>query len=143
MRYNHERRFAARGAVNAVPENCSAYNPNGQRCGELRPWGSAPAKASVANSLPKPLKYPVDAEAIARTVVFYDIGPTAQRQYSAACASVAHEFHRLKPDQRHLFVAIAHIAGHADGAKQVPRMVANQHATGRGEQFAAHRRHHV
>src|ERR1700730_5464506 len=58
MRYSQERRFACRGAVNAVPENCSAYNPKGQRCGELRPCGSAPGSASLANSLPKPLEYP-------------------------------------------------------------------------------------
>src|ERR1700689_3612782 len=56
--YNQERRLTCRGAVNAVPENCSAYNPYGQRCGELRPGGSAPDSASVANSLPKPLWYP-------------------------------------------------------------------------------------
>src|ERR1700685_3035228 len=58
MRDNQERRVACRGAVNAVPENCSAYNPKGPRCGELRPAGSAPGSASVANSLPKPLWYP-------------------------------------------------------------------------------------
>jgi methylenetetrahydrofolate reductase (NADPH) len=58
MRYNHERRLAERGAVNAVPENCSAYRPYGQICGELRPAGNAPDSASVANSLPKPLWYP-------------------------------------------------------------------------------------
>ena len=46
--------WRARGAVNAVPEICSAYSPYGQRCGEFCPTGNAPASASVANSLPKP-----------------------------------------------------------------------------------------
>jgi hypothetical protein len=54
IRYSHVRRFAPRGAVNAVPESCSAYSPNGQRCGEFCPTGNAPGSASVANSLPKP-----------------------------------------------------------------------------------------
>ena len=72
MRYSQERRLAARGAVKAVPENCSAYNPKGQRCGELRPCGSAPASASLANSLPKPLMYPSDSGGIALTAPFYD-----------------------------------------------------------------------
>src|ERR1700690_2069386 len=71
MRYSQERRLAARGAVNAVPENCSAYSPKGQRCGELRPRGSAPARASVANSLPKPLKYPSESGTIALTASLY------------------------------------------------------------------------
>ena len=48
------RRFAWRGAVNAVPEICSAYSPYGQRCGEFCPTGSAPGSASVANSFAKP-----------------------------------------------------------------------------------------
>ena len=55
MRYSHERRFCARGAVKAVPDSCSAYRPSGERCGEFCPCGKAPAMASVANSLPKPL----------------------------------------------------------------------------------------
>ena len=55
MRYSHERRFCARGAVKAVPDNCSAYRPRGACCGEFCPCGKAPDTASVANSLPKPL----------------------------------------------------------------------------------------
>src|SRR5262245_10402205 len=51
MRYSHERRLWARGAVKAVPDNCSAYRPYGARCGEFWPTGSAPGSASVANSL--------------------------------------------------------------------------------------------
>src|SRR5580693_5425147 len=78
MRYSQERRLAARGAVKAVPENCSAYKPKGQRCGEFCPWGSAPASASVANSLPKPLMYPLDSGWFALTPSFYD---TARRRW--------------------------------------------------------------
>ena len=37
MRYSQLRRFTWRGAVNAVPEICSAYRPCATRCGELRP----------------------------------------------------------------------------------------------------------
>ena len=55
MRYSHERRLCARGAVKAVPESCSAYRPYGAFCGEFWPCGTAPGRASVANSLPKPL----------------------------------------------------------------------------------------
>jgi len=54
MRYSQLRRFSARGAVNAVPLNCSAYNPCATRCGELRPSGSVPGIASLAKWLPKP-----------------------------------------------------------------------------------------
>ncbi len=54
IRYSHERRLCARGAVKAVPESCSAYRPYGARCGEFCPTGSAPGSASVANSLAKP-----------------------------------------------------------------------------------------
>jgi hypothetical protein len=43
-----------RGAVKALPEISSAYSPSGARCGLLRPCGSAPGTASVANWLPKP-----------------------------------------------------------------------------------------
>src|SRR5690606_26960877 len=59
MRYSQLRRLAWRGAVNAVPVSCSAYRPWATFCGELRPAGSAPATASVANSLPNPDMYPV------------------------------------------------------------------------------------
>ena len=55
-RYTQDRRFTPRGWVNAVPLSCSAYRPRGARCGELRPAGSAPATASVANSFPNPLE---------------------------------------------------------------------------------------
>jgi hypothetical protein len=54
IRYSQLRRFVWRGAVNAVPESCSAYRPCATRCGEFCPCGSAPAIASLANSLPKP-----------------------------------------------------------------------------------------
>lgn len=54
IRYSHDRRLCALGSVNAVPLSCSAYRPNGARCGEFRPSGSAPATASEACSLPKP-----------------------------------------------------------------------------------------
>src|SRR5690606_41657918 len=47
-------RSSLRGAVNAVPLSCSAYSPCATRCGELRPTGSVPATASVANVLPNP-----------------------------------------------------------------------------------------
>src|SRR5262249_27435958 len=57
IRYTQVRRFTPLGWVNAVPLNCSAYSPSGACCGELRPSGSAPATASVANSLPNPLEY--------------------------------------------------------------------------------------
>jgi hypothetical protein len=57
IRYSQLRRLCARGAVNAVPDSCSAYSPYGGRCGELRCAGSAPGSASVANSLPKPPRY--------------------------------------------------------------------------------------
>ena len=55
MRYSQVRRLAARGAVKAVPLSCSAYRPSGATWGELRPTGSAPAMASVAHSLAKPV----------------------------------------------------------------------------------------
>ena len=48
---SQERRFACRGAINAVPENYPAYKPYGQRCGALRPNGRAPRSASVVNAL--------------------------------------------------------------------------------------------
>src|SRR5258708_19776846 len=57
IRYSQERRFAWRGAVNAVPENCSAYSLYGHLCGEFCPRGKAPGSASVANSFPKPVWY--------------------------------------------------------------------------------------
>src|SRR6478672_8109442 len=60
MRYNQLRRFSLRGAVNAVPDNCSAYKPCATRCGELRPTGNVPATASVAKLLPNPDWYPLD-----------------------------------------------------------------------------------
>ena len=56
MRYTHDLRFTPRGWVNAVPLSCSAYRPSGACCGELRPAGSEPLTASVANSLPNPLE---------------------------------------------------------------------------------------
>src|SRR5574340_444041 len=55
-RYSQVLRFSARGAVNAVPERTSGYNPLGGRRGELR-TGSAPAIASELNELPKPFRY--------------------------------------------------------------------------------------
>jgi hypothetical protein len=54
IRYTQVRRATARGWVNAVPLICSAYKPNGARCGELRPWGTAPGTASLTNSFPNP-----------------------------------------------------------------------------------------
>ncbi|KAG1080290.1 hypothetical protein G6F35_017632 [Rhizopus arrhizus] len=54
IRYSQLRRLLPRGAVNAVPVSCSAYRPWATFCGEFCPTGSAPATASVANSLPKP-----------------------------------------------------------------------------------------
>ena len=56
MRYSQLRRLAPRGAVNALPVSCSAYRPWATRCGELRPTGRVPGTASVANSLPKPVR---------------------------------------------------------------------------------------
>src|SRR3546814_7910723 len=47
IRYSQLRRFWPRGAVNAVPDSCSAYSPCATLCGELRPCGSAPGTASV------------------------------------------------------------------------------------------------
>ena len=44
-----------RGAVNAVPESCSAYRPCGARCGEFWPSGNAPGTASVEKCPPKPV----------------------------------------------------------------------------------------
>jgi len=57
IRYVQVRRFRWRGAVNGVPESCSVYSPSGAFCGEFWPCGSAPASASVANSLPNPVMY--------------------------------------------------------------------------------------
>ena len=57
IRYTQVRRLTARGWVNAVPLSCSANRPSGARCGELRPAGSAPATASLANSFPNPRWY--------------------------------------------------------------------------------------
>ena len=54
IRYSQLRRFSLRGAVNAVPDNCSAYRPCATRWGELRPTGSVPGSASVAKLLPNP-----------------------------------------------------------------------------------------
>jgi hypothetical protein len=54
IRYSQLRRLLPRGAVKAVPVSCSAYRPWATFCGEFCPTGSAPATASVANSLPKP-----------------------------------------------------------------------------------------
>jgi hypothetical protein len=53
-RYIQVRRFSARGAVKALPDSSSAYRPCATRCGLLRPTGSAPGTASLANWLPKP-----------------------------------------------------------------------------------------
>lgn len=58
-RYSHERLFRWRGAVNAVPLNCSAWRFSGCFCGEFCPTGNAPFSASVAKSLPNPLMYPM------------------------------------------------------------------------------------
>ncbi|MNH14986.1 hypothetical protein D3C79_745910 [compost metagenome] len=56
MRYSQVRRNSLRVMVNAVPESSSAYSPYGAFCGEFCPTGSAPGSASLANSLPKPLR---------------------------------------------------------------------------------------
>ena len=58
--------------MNALPLSCSANRPSGARCGELRPAGSAPGTASLANSFPKPGWYvyspaPVGLVSCART----------------------------------------------------------------------------
>ena len=42
MRYVHVRRFSERGAVNALPEICSAYKPCATCCGEFCPCGKDP-----------------------------------------------------------------------------------------------------
>src|SRR5690554_2902107 len=68
IRYSQLRRLAWRGAVNAVPVSCSAYSPCATRCGELRPTGSAPSTASVANSLPNPDMYPFTAVSVSSVV---------------------------------------------------------------------------
>ena len=86
MRYSQERRLAARGAVNAVPESCSAYKPYATRCGELRPTGKAPGKASVVHSLAKPLimgegtlmKWSLQMRSSARKVAIVTSSPLAQ-----------------------------------------------------------------
>src|SRR5690606_31047592 len=57
MRYSQLRRFSLRGAVNAVPLNCSAYNPWAAFCGEFRPTGTVPGTASVTNVFPNPAWY--------------------------------------------------------------------------------------
>jgi hypothetical protein len=54
VRWSQLRWLEWRGTVKAVPDNCSAYKPNGQRCGLLPLSGSVPGSASVENSLPKP-----------------------------------------------------------------------------------------
>src|SRR5690606_41180796 len=59
MRYSQLRRFSARGAVNAVPLNCSAYSPCATFCGELRPTGTVPGTASVTNVFPNPARYSI------------------------------------------------------------------------------------
>src|SRR5690606_34493374 len=58
IRYSQLRRFSLRGAVNAVPLNCSAYRPCATRCGELRPTGNVPGSASLSNEFPNPDMYP-------------------------------------------------------------------------------------
>jgi hypothetical protein len=57
IRYSHVLRFSKRGAVKAVPESCSAYNPNGAMRGLLRPRGKAPSKASLSRVFPNPRRY--------------------------------------------------------------------------------------
>src|SRR5690606_11320126 len=59
IRYSQLRRFSLRGAVNAVPLSCSAYNPCATRCGEFRPTGNAPSSASVSNEFPNPDWYSI------------------------------------------------------------------------------------
>ena len=54
MRYVQVRRFSERGAVNALPEICSAYKPCATCCGEFCPCGKEPFIASVENSFPNP-----------------------------------------------------------------------------------------
>src|SRR5690606_36419395 len=61
MRYSQLRRFSLRGAVNAVPLNCSAYNPCATVCGEFRPTGTVPGTASVTNVFPNPARYSMAA----------------------------------------------------------------------------------
>ena len=56
IRYTQVLLLTALGWVNAVPLSCSAYRPRGACCGELRCRGRAPSTASVANSLPNPLR---------------------------------------------------------------------------------------
>jgi hypothetical protein len=56
MRYSQAYRLSARGVVNEVPDNTSAYRPIGACCGELRPMGKAPASASLHKALPKPVR---------------------------------------------------------------------------------------
>src|SRR5277367_4360053 len=101
MRYSHERRFACRGAVNAVPEICSAYKPYGQCCGELRPCGSAPGNASVANSLPKPLWYPRSpgCDTIALIESCRDVGAAKHTVYNIGAAEVANWKTMIKGSQ--------------------------------------------
>src|SRR5690606_32498906 len=57
MRYIHVRRFRWFGTVNAVPDNCSVYRPNGAFWGLFCPSGNAPGIASDASSLPNPDRY--------------------------------------------------------------------------------------
>lgn len=58
IRYSHVRLLLPRGTVNAVPDSCSAYRPQGHCCGLF--WsGRAPGQrgSSDSNSEPKPLRY--------------------------------------------------------------------------------------
>ena len=59
MRYSHERVFSVRGAVNALPESCSAYSPWGHFCGEFCPTGRAFGKraSSELKCDPNPDRY--------------------------------------------------------------------------------------
>ena len=84
-----------RGAVNAVPDNCSAYRPSGATWGELRPTGSAPAMASVAHSLAKPVMYCRAACAAAVCGVLMVLSPGLKKARSGSCLHRSHVFGRL------------------------------------------------
>ncbi|MNS65315.1 hypothetical protein D3C72_984750 [compost metagenome] len=95
MRYSQERRFSLRGAVKAVPESCSAYRPYGHCCGELRPTGSAPGKASVAQSLPKPVRYCSSMESswvAARCVAARSVWGRLQKQRQCVIVGKNHHY---------------------------------------------------
>ena len=57
MRYSQLRWFDFLGAVNAVPETCSAYKPSGHFLGLFPLTGSAPLIASDDTWFPKPFPY--------------------------------------------------------------------------------------